>query len=162
VRVVIRPPSVPFFIEALVVPVEVGEGYQVLSIKDKGREMLANPCSALLLVGEGLGLHVFVTKEDDVVLDVQRTCPNPLMFRGAFTGKPIYCNVAEELRNLCLSVNGVNVPAVVQVCARGAAEIERLRAGLKEIVRMGTEPFDRRSVRCREILMGDVLTLDNL
>ena len=64
-------------------------------------------------------------------------------------------DVVQELRALHVSLNGKVVPEVDSTCERGAREIERLRSGLHEIASMGGEPFNRQSVRAREIYIGD-------
>lgn len=65
------------------------------------------------------------------------------------------CDVVKELRALRVSVDDEYVSEVERICERGAKEIERLRAGLFEIIKMGEGPFNRQSVRAREILIGD-------
>jgi hypothetical protein len=64
-----------------------------------------------------------------------------------------YAEVVIELRHV--SIGGKLIPEVERICERGAMEIERLRAGLIEIAAMGEEPFNRQSVRAREILIND-------
>jgi hypothetical protein len=64
-------------------------------------------------------------------------------------------DVVLELRALHVSVNNKLVPEVERICEKAAQEIERLRAGLLEIVRMNADPFNRQSVRAREIFIGD-------
>jgi hypothetical protein len=54
-------------------------------------------------------------------------------------------------KNLASDVVG----CVERICDRGIREIERLRAGLREIVRTAEDPLDSRSIRAREILRGD-------
>jgi hypothetical protein len=54
-------------------------------------------------------------------------------------------------KNLASDVVG----CVERICDRGIREIERLRAGLREIVRTAEDPLDHRSIRAREILRGD-------
>lgn len=64
-------------------------------------------------------------------------------------------DVVVELRALHVSVGGKLIPEVERICGRGAVEIERLRAGLLEIAKMGEGPFNRQSIRAREILVGE-------
>jgi hypothetical protein len=69
-----------------------------------------------------------------------------------------YAEVVIELRALHVLIGGNFIPEVeriCEICERGAMEIERLRAGLIEIAAMGEEPFNRQSVRAREILIND-------
>ena len=64
-------------------------------------------------------------------------------------------DVVLELRALHVPVGARLIPEVERICERGAKEIERLRAGLLEIAKMNGEPFNRQSVRAREIFIGD-------
>jgi hypothetical protein len=65
--------------------------------------------------------------------------------------------IVRDLRGFHVSVGGRDLPEVDELCERAAREIERLRAGLLEIARMGVhqDPFNRQSVRAREIYIGD-------
>ena len=64
-------------------------------------------------------------------------------------------DVVVELRALHVSVDGKLIPEVERICGRGAKEIERLRAGLLEIAKMGEGPFNHQSIRAREVLIGE-------
>ena len=64
-------------------------------------------------------------------------------------------DVVLELRALHVSVGDRLIPEVERICERAAKEIERLRCGLLEIARMNGDPFNRQSVRAREIFIGD-------
>jgi hypothetical protein len=66
-----------------------------------------------------------------------------------------YAEVVAELRALHVSIGSKLIPEVERICERSAKEIERLRAGLLEIAAMGEGPFNRQSVRAREILIND-------
>jgi hypothetical protein len=63
-------------------------------------------------------------------------------------------DVVVQLRALHVIVGGLAVPEVDRICEEGAREIERLRTGLHEIASMGEGPFNRQSVRAREIYIG--------
>jgi hypothetical protein len=66
-----------------------------------------------------------------------------------------YTEVVEELRALHVTIGNKPIPEVERICERGAKEIERLSKGLIEIAAMGEEPFNRQSVRAREILLNN-------
>jgi hypothetical protein len=63
-------------------------------------------------------------------------------------------DVVVQLRALHVSVGGLAVPEVDRICEAGAREIERLRTGLHEIASMSECPFNRQSVRAREVYLG--------
>lgn len=60
-----------------------------------------------------------------------------------------------RLRAFHVTVGGRSVPEVDRLCEEAAREIDRLNAGLLEIARMGEIPFNRQSVRAREIYVND-------
>ena len=68
----------------------------------------------------------------------------------------LQCDVVEELRALHVLVDNQLIPEVERICERGAKEIERLRSGLLEIIKMGGQnPFNPQSIRAREIFIGN-------
>lgn len=67
---------------------------------------------------------------------------------------PPHLDVVGKLRGM-----EVGLPSdadVLRVCEAAALEIERLRRGLLEVAAMGEGPFNRQSVRAREVYLGGV------
>jgi hypothetical protein len=87
-RLVLAPPSLPFYLENVYVSVETGRVYVVTSFRAGSREMLREPLSAGFLTG-GLSslLGFWLTRDGQAVLEARRVGTVPAMFRGCIVGR---------------------------------------------------------------------------